>query len=614
MADKLSNMPPLITRTSVLNILHDRISILETGVSSEELRSSLPPNSDNPEEQASPPGDFDAANMTEINLPRLTEQDTSQSTITIDDVAWGRQSKRIFATNKNNVTLPALPRKLSYDSEQDWELPTESQARVLVAFHTEYLCWLHNTLYTPDFLDACEAFWKSGITDHPLWFGLYLSIMSVSAWCLPPHLASELWPQGDQKKQATKWYSGMIYVLYSNDFIGQHSLYSIQAIVISNLVSYVLGHSDLQTVLIATAIRIAQCMGLDRQNPDEPPADARSPYNGDLSSWKARVSSQTARRIWWQLIIQDYFEIAFANNYIVRRDRFCTPMPTNCDDHDLMEQPESVPTVSSYCIALAKIACLMPSLVDKLNSNLDQQPIEDRYPHVLEMDLKMRDLVSSLPAFLKRTEPEDPAWPTWVSWARSTLTISAADKIIMIHRSFMIKSFRESRYTYTRVTCVSAALTILREYDRIKHSNVASVWVVPAFTISAAIIIMLDLLHKSVTDETTLARRGMVQSVVTNLEQDKHNVMSMRGSKLLRALLNREIEMREAQVSPQDDFHCSFDNEIFGPPPQFAPNIPGDGEDGSLPFQYGAFESWFEGSVPYFSSTSMDLPYFEGFH
>lgn len=277
----------------------------------------------------------------------------------------------------------------------------------------------------------------------------------------------------------------------------------------------------------------------------------------------------------------------------------------------------------------------MPSLVDKLNSNLDQQPIEDRYPHVLEMDLKMRDLVSSLPAFLKRTEPEDPAWPTWVSWARSTLTISAADKvgrlppqnpsrarpalidslqIIMIHRSFMIKSFRESRYTYTRVTCVSAALTILREYDRIKHSNVASVWVVPAFTISAAIIIMLDLLHKSVTDETTLARRGMVQSVVTNLEQDKHNVMAMRGSKLLRALLNREIEMREAQVSPQDDFHCSFDNEIFGPPPQFAPNIPGDGEDGSLPFQYGAFESWFEGSVPYFSSTSMDLPYFEGFH
>lgn len=91
-------------------------------------------------------------------------------------------------------------------------------------------------------------------------------------------------------------------------------VYSIQAIAISNLVSYVLGHSDLQTVLITAAIRIAQCMGLDRQAQTLPPAD--SELSGDDSaSWRARVENETVRRIWWQLIIQDYFEIAFANNY-----------------------------------------------------------------------------------------------------------------------------------------------------------------------------------------------------------------------------------------------------------------------------------------------------------
>ena len=71
----------------------------------------------------------------------------------------------------------------------------------------------------------------------------------------------------------------------------------------------------------------------------------------------------------------------------------------------------------------------MPSLADKINSNHDQRSVEQRYQHVLEIDMKMRDLVSSLPAFLKRTEPEDPSWPAWVSRARSTLTISAADKV-----------------------------------------------------------------------------------------------------------------------------------------------------------------------------------------
>ena len=174
----------------------------------------------------------------------------------------------------------------------------------------------------------------------------------------------------------------------------------------------------------------------------------------------------------------------------------------------------------------------------------------------------------------------------------------------------MVKSFRESRYTYTRVTCVSAALTILREYERIKHSDVASIWVVPAFTISAAIIIMLDLLHRPVPDETTASRKEIIQNVIAGLELDTSNVMAMRGAKLLRALLKRESDMRQAQTVPESESSHSLEHEMFGPPPQLASNI---GGEGSLFMDYGGFESWFEGSVPYFSSAELDLPYFENF-
>lgn len=86
-----------------------------------------------------------------------------------------------------------------------------------------------------------------------------------------------------------------------------------QAIVISNLVVYVLGHSDLQTTLIATAIRIAQCMGLDKQAKQEKFSVERRV--GDESEWKDKINAEVNRRVWWQLIIQDYFEIAFANNF-----------------------------------------------------------------------------------------------------------------------------------------------------------------------------------------------------------------------------------------------------------------------------------------------------------
>lgn len=175
----------------------------------------------------------------------------------------------------------------------------------------------------------------------------------------------------------------------------------------------------------------------------------------------------------------------------------------------------------------------------------------------------------------------------------------------MIHRSFLIKIFRDPRYSYTRVTCVSAALTIVREYERIKDGDVAAIWVVPAFTISAAIVIMLDLLHTPIPDETTLSRRRMIQGVTASLERDRANIMAMRGVKLLRALMNREIEIREAQPDTAQSTNGHMDYEdMFGPPPPLGSLL--KGQDG-VPLDYGGFEALFEGCVPYFSSGDLDL-------
>lgn len=48
------------------------------------------------------------------------------------------------------------------------------------------------------------------------------------------------------------------------------------------------------------------------------------------------------------------------------------------------------------------------------------------------MDLKLRETVSSFPPFLMRRTPEDSSWPAWVFGARRALTISAADKVIIL--------------------------------------------------------------------------------------------------------------------------------------------------------------------------------------
>lgn len=113
----------------------------------------------------------------------------------------------------------------------------------------------------------------------------------------------------------------MISTLYVNNYLGKHSsksmvagdksgtdtkvVYSCQAIITSTLLGHCLGHSDLNTVLISSAIRIAQCMGLDKQ----------SKLGSGVHSWPDQVSHETTRQVWWQLCIQDYFAVAFANTY-----------------------------------------------------------------------------------------------------------------------------------------------------------------------------------------------------------------------------------------------------------------------------------------------------------
>lgn len=115
------------------------------------------------------------------------------------------------------------------------------------------------------------------------------------------------------------------------------------------------------TVLISSAIRIAQCMGLDKQR--------------EISvemSWDCKVKREVVKRVWAQLCIQDYFSVAFANTYstlifillhfrrliptfpAIHPNQFCTPLPSNCDDETLDEQPVEHQTTSSYCLTLAR--------------------------------------------------------------------------------------------------------------------------------------------------------------------------------------------------------------------------------------------------------------------
>lgn len=173
----------------------------------------------------------------------------------------------------------------------------------------------------------------------------------------------------------------------------------------------------------------------------------------------------------------------------------------------------------------------------------------------------------------------------------------------MIHRPFLVKSFRDPLYAYTRITCLSAALTILKEYERIASTDVASIWVVPAFTISAAIIVVLDLLHKVNLEDADHERRRLVQAAVEFLDRDHNNFMAIRGVKLVRMLLERELELRK-RSSPSSRALSEVHNatDVVSDP-----NVIGTGQNEPAAAE---MEAWFTDSIPYFAGTGYDASTF----
>ena len=243
---------------------------------------------------------------------------------------------------------------------------TDVEARKLVQFHIEYIAWHHNAIHSLTFMAQCELFWKTGKHEHPLWMALYLSVLSVSldrwyicfihtdlfdldqtaVWCsqnsnrfqgllgmrelyliFRVQLDSHTAPRTTSKPGCRSMgsYDGSIsfrkvyrelikygpQIALADKIINSTGLivFSIQAIVISTEVAHNLGKSESNAVLVAAAVRIAQCLGLHKIS------DAPQPGILTAETWYGRVEREVGKRLWCILRIQDHFAIYFTDSY-----------------------------------------------------------------------------------------------------------------------------------------------------------------------------------------------------------------------------------------------------------------------------------------------------------
>jgi hypothetical protein len=502
------------------------------------------------EENPSP--DPRASSLSHFEAPRdveSTQVKFEDLATCIEGLAWGRHQchkyphkKCLRFESQSDISTRNLPAE---DLLQN--LPDVEIARRMIDFHVRLLSWYHNVLQVPTFLAQCERFWHSGYIEDNQWLALYCAVLSASAWSIHNSPGCrDRFGILHTSHSPIELFDVVGKILNGEGFMSRHTIFSLKAICISGMVANVLGKSDLLITWLSASIRIAQCLGLHRIGEDT---------SGD--TWTETLQKEIGRRVWWKLVELDYHSIPYTGTYSISL-RHCSTRPPGNSNEDFHVQGDTVLTSSTYALTQAKMAVLIPALLDGPSVGDD---VASRYEHVISIDRQMRRLVAGIPPTLLKQSTNTVLSPEWLTLARRTLAIAAADKvmsnmrlirpsltwtqIIMIHRAFLLKSFQSPVYLFTRQTCVSAARTILREHDEISKAGpkCPSLWIHSAFCVAAIVVICLELLycHNTMAPERTEHYVQLIRNARQRLSLSKNDTMAHRGVHLVDAMLNEDL-------------------------------------------------------------------------
>jgi hypothetical protein len=464
----------------------------------------------------------------------------------LEFLAWGRRkipnydSSISFQADANEETpsgdvcdappTPSFPNSTENNGQiasLQLLMPSKKQLLELVRYHEESLLWYHCSYYAPTFRGQVEVFYdrfhgaveSRGINLQ--WLALLFAVMTGSISCAPDHIAQQWgFRLPERETLSRQWFRAVYTCLNTADYAANQSILSVQAISTSTISAHLLGFSNIHSIYLAAVIRVAQGLGLHRIADDSP---------GSV------VDKECGRRLWSQLCCQDWFSIPFSDTYLINPLYSQSLHPTNCQDEDMLPLPENVPTITTYCRLLTRIASIMPQLQDDLMSC--NTPYT-RYEQVIKSDKRMRALSTfERPSFLLQG-PIHPSWPIYVPWARRSLAISSAHKIIMIHRTFLSESFTNPAFSFTRRTCLAASKTIIKEYKLAMDEDEPILWTHQAFSVAASIILILDVLHRSPSENEYREHTQLVEDTVDILRQCRNSMIASRGFKLLSALLD----------------------------------------------------------------------------
>ena len=204
-------------------------------------------------------------------------------------------------------------------------LPDRSKSEALVNLYIKKVDFFHKTLHIPTLLKEVEHFWSISNSNYELiinekllpFLGLYIIILCVALHFADTEEAIQAgFTPEEHRNNPISYFKASRAALWGGDYLENHNLHNLQTIVLMGLYLNNTNASSTHFSLIGAAIKIAQNMGLSKLGPEEnfELNQINSKKTVNMGIWKSVVNREVGRRIWWNLIMLDWF-LAGPHNY-----------------------------------------------------------------------------------------------------------------------------------------------------------------------------------------------------------------------------------------------------------------------------------------------------------
>lgn len=409
-------------------------------------------------------------------------------------------------------------------------LPSRQRGELLVKAYLEKVDWLHRCMHVPTFLRQCNDLHSlppERVTQEIAlpFLALYFTVCTLGLQFMDASEISKHFTLEEAHTLPDTWYHSARSALWAADFLDNHTMESLQCILLLGVFLNNRDRADAAWALLGAAIKMAQGLGLSRLGAEQQSVDGK-PLPMWIGRWESLIQREVGRRIWWNLVFLDW-SLAPSYNFScsIQPDQIKTALPANIEDEDIIDgqplkpQPLSVRTGMSFQLARLRFAEISQRQIWQANNN-NHPP----YSFVLSVDGELRKAMMELPSFFQpdqttKVPPSNEPKALVRYYEKTILNLAIHSRMLRLHRPWLSRGYKDERFAYSKEQCIRAARASLRMMSDGTASYLEKWWL-PLFYVSVSgLVVIIDLLRTSRKDMFSSETQEKINEVKNALDQ-----------------------------------------------------------------------------------------------